>query len=124
MYSYTVNVFAVVCFFLAIQLHKLLYHVAANEDFRPVLQLLTLPVGSSSGSTRCMPVYIIDDTEPETSEEFTLTLFVSDVAVVIAQESTIVVIQDNDGGYEHVSSTVYLMKLVTHDVLFQMCFCG
>ena len=101
MYSYTVNVFAVVCFFLAIQLHKLLYHVVANEDFRSVLQLLTLPVGSSSGSTRCMPVYIIDDTEPETSEEITLTLLVSDVAVVVATdgETTTVVIQDNEGSY-------------------------
>ena len=49
-----------------------------------------------------MPVYIIDDTEPETSEEITLTLFASDVAVVIARdgESTTVVIQDNDGSCE------------------------
>ena len=45
-----------------------------------VLQLLTLPVESSSGSTQSMSVYIIDDTEPETSKEFTLILFISDVA--------------------------------------------
>ena len=87
---------------LLFYLHEFLYCVAANEDFRPVLRLLTLPVGSSSGSTRCIPVYIIDDTEPETSEEFTLTLFASDVAVVVATdgETTTVVIQDNEGSYE------------------------
>ena len=62
-------------------------------------------MGSSSGSTRCMPVYIIDDTEPETSEEIVLTLFASDVAVVVATdgESTTVVIQDNDGRYKPIS---------------------
>ena len=92
------------CFYVVFLFHshKLLYCVAANEDFRPVLQLLTLPVGSSSGSIRCMPVYIIDDTEPETSEEIILTLFVADVAVVVATdgETTTVVIQDNEGSCE------------------------
>ena len=89
-------------FTVVYHLHKCLYHVAANEDFRPVLRLLTLAVGSSSGSTRCIPVYIIDDNEPETSEEFTLTLFASDVAVAVATdgETTTVVIQDNEGSYE------------------------
>ena len=89
----------------SIHLHKFLYHVAADDDFRPVLQLLALPVGSISGSIRCIPVYIIDDTEPETSEEIVLTLFASDVAVVIATdgESTTVVIQDNEGSYEPIS---------------------
>ena len=49
-----------------------------------------------------MPVYIIDDTEPETSEEIILTLFVADVAVVVATdgETTTVVIQDNEGSCE------------------------
>ena len=96
--------FTVCLLILLFHLHKFLYHVVADDDFRPVLQLLTLPVGSSSGSTRCIPVYIIDDTEPETSEEIVLTLFASDVAVVVATdgESTTVVIQDNEGSYEHI----------------------
>ena len=96
--------FTVCLLILLFHLHKILYHVAADDDFRPVLQLLTLPVGSSSGSTRCIPVYIIDDTEPETSEEIILTLFASDVAIVVATdgESTTVVIQDNEGSYEHI----------------------
>ena len=52
-----------------------------------------------------MPVYIIDDTEPETSEEIVLTLFASDIAVLVATdgESTTVVIQDNDGRYKPIS---------------------
>lgn len=55
-------------------------------------------MGSSSGSTQCISVYIIDDTEPETSEVFTLTLFASDVAIVIALDgaTTTILIQDND----------------------------
>ena len=59
-------------------------------------------MGSSSGSIQCIPVYIIDDTEPEASEEFILTLFASDVAVAVAQEgeTTTVVIQDNEGSYK------------------------
>ena len=89
--------------FLAIHAHsKFLCFAAADEDFRSVLQLVTLPVGSSSGFTRCLSVTIIDDTEPETSEEFTLTLFASDVAVAIAPDgaTTTIVIQDNEGSYE------------------------
>jgi len=87
---------------ILLHLHKFLCCVAADEDFRPVLQLVTLPVGSSSGFTRCISVSIIDDTEPETNEEFTLTLFASDVAVAIAPDgaTTTIVIQDNEGSYE------------------------
>ena len=55
-------------------------------------------MGSSSGSTQCISVYVIDDTELETSEVFTLTLFASDVAIVIALDgaTTTILIQDND----------------------------
>ena len=55
-------------------------------------------MGSSSGSTQCVSVYVIDHTEPETSEVFTLTLFASDVAIVIAPDgaTTTILIQDND----------------------------
>ena len=54
-------------------------------------------MGSSSGSTQCVSVYVIDDTEPEMSEVFTLTLFASDVAIVIAPDgaTTTILIQDN-----------------------------
>ena len=77
-----------------------MYFVADN-DFSPVLQLLTLLVGSSP---ECISVNIIDDTDPEANEEFTLTLLASEVAIVIAPggDTTTVVIQDN-GTYKTAS---------------------
>ena len=72
---------------------------AAGQDFGAVLQLLTLPVGSRSGSTQCVVVDIMEDGKPELTEEFTLSLFIPDVAVAIPTggDTTTVVIVDNEG---------------------------
>ena len=72
---------------------------AAGQDFGTVLQLLTFPVGSKSGSTQCMWVDIMEDGNPELTEEFTLSLFIPDVAVAIPPggDTTTVVIVDNEG---------------------------
>lgn len=76
-----------------------LHSIAAGQDFGAVLRLLTLPVGSSSRSTQCMLVDIMEDGDPELTEEFTLTLFLPDVAVAIPPGggTTTVVIVDNEG---------------------------
>ena len=75
------------------------YYLAAGQDFGAVLQLLTLPVGSRSGSTQCVVVDIMEDGKPELTEEFTLSLFIPDVAVAIPPggDTTTVVIVDNEG---------------------------
>ena len=75
-----------------------LLSIAAGQDFGAVLQLLTLPVGSSSQSIQCTFVEIMEDNNPEPTEEFTLTLFLPDVAVSIPPGggTTTVVIVDND----------------------------
>ena len=76
-----------------------LIYLAAGQDFGAVLQLLTLPVGTRSGLTQCMWVDIMEDGNPELTEEFTLTLFIPDVAVTILPggDTTTVVIVDNKG---------------------------
>ena len=54
---------------------------------------------SPPGSTQCMVVDIMEDGKPELTEEFTLSLFIPDMAVAVPPggDTTTVVIVDNEG---------------------------
>ena len=72
--------------------------VATSSDYVSASVLVVFPAGSSNGAVRCVDVTIIDDSETEGVETFSVRLSSSSPIVTLANTVTNITIIDT-GGY-------------------------
>ena len=69
----------------------------AGSDYLSVSTDVVFSAGTSNGGMQCINVTIIDDSEIEGDETFTVTLTTSSPAVTLGNAVTTITITDNDG---------------------------
>ena len=69
----------------------------AGSDYVSVSMDVVFPAGTSNGGVQCIDVTIMDDSEMEGDETFTVTLTTSSPAVTLGNAVTTITITDNDG---------------------------
>lgn len=74
---------------------------ADGNDFQEVVNATVILGNSTAGPDRCFRIVIVDDSDPEQAENFTITFVVNKVQpqgvnITIRQSEAIIIIQEND----------------------------
>ena len=71
------------------------------NDFQQVVNETVILRSSTAGSDSCFRIVIVDDSDPEQAENFTISFVVSrvrpeDVSISVNQSEAVIIIQEND----------------------------
>ena len=71
------------------------------NDFQPIVNATVTLRSSTAGSDGCFRIVIVDDSDPEEAENFTISFVVSKVQpegvnISVNQSEAVIIIQEND----------------------------
>ena len=70
-----------------------------SSDYTLTSTEITFPSGSTDSTSGCVNIDITDDAALERNQTFTVTLSTSDSDILLGNDMTVIIIEDNDSKY-------------------------